>query len=511
MIRIVILFFILYHHADGQIVPTVPQNVFRLTYGNHGGEDSWDLGQQPFNLTDIGRMYFDHQTISDSGRFSSRSDLYHMGDIAIDSIRTVESWLSWFNEYKGTNLPIFEAGYVDTTQTVVTGGQFTDSRKRSINGRKLKIEYGMSDRITLSVAIPVMDTYEITQSVTAQGNAIYGIDELVNFHRNAKSGLESFIASDTYFFMRSGLRDTVQMIYNLYYTENGDYSVLWALTSSNDPFNSGFTDARFFSDDISKDTVDLADLTNYYYPSRKKGSGVDDVTLGVTMLLLGSPSWAGSERSGALYGQFKIQSPYGYTIRSYLSDGAKQFSQTDVGSGVTRWSIGFFGEYGFKGKMKPRFYGNISYVASTPEFLNTPVSLFTAKHSHPDSIINRIGEKYKYSEGNWARHTLGFDFEPKPDRIRVRMGTNYASKGQDKFYSNDKEWDNWMRSHQGYDSSLRTRHIMLEGWLINSISQNRIGPFSFDLYAGYQRTISSENTYEGWKIYWGSTFYIQGW
>ena len=73
----------------------------------------------------------------------------------------------------------------------------------------------MSDRITLSLAIPVMDTYEITQSVTAQGNAIYGIDELVNFHRNAKSGLESFIASDTYFFMRSGLRDTVQMIYNL--------------------------------------------------------------------------------------------------------------------------------------------------------------------------------------------------------------------------------------------------------------------------------------------------------
>ena len=160
--------------------------------------------------------------------------------------------------------------------------------------------------------------------------------------------------------------------------------------------------------------------------------------------------------------------------------------------------------------MKPRFYGNIAYVASTPEFLNTPVSLFTAKHSHPDSIINRIGETYKYSEGNWARHALGFDFEPKPDRIRVRMGTNYASKGQDKFYSNDKEWDNWMRSHQGYDSSLRTRHIMLEGWLINSISQNRIGPFSFDLYAGYQRTISSENTYEGWKIYWGSIFYIQG-
>ena len=84
MIRISILFFILYQHTDCQILPTIPQNVFRLTYGNLRGESSRDIGKQPFNLTDIGRMYFDHKTINDSGRFSSSNDLYHMGDIAID-------------------------------------------------------------------------------------------------------------------------------------------------------------------------------------------------------------------------------------------------------------------------------------------------------------------------------------------------------------------------------------------------------------------------------------------
>ena len=511
MIRISILFFILYRHTDCQILPTIPQNVFRLTYGNLRGESSRDIGKQPFNLTDIGRMYFDHKTINDSGRFSSSNDLYHMGDIAIDSIHTVESWLSWFNVYQGTNLPILEAGYIDTTQSVMVGGQFSDSRKRSINGRKLTIEYGMSDQITLSVTIPFIDSYEVTQSVTGKGNAIQGIDNLVNFHRNTKSELESFIASDTYFFMRSGLRDTVQMIYDLYYTENGDYSVLWALSSNSDPFNQGFTDLRFFPSEIGKDTVGLADLVSYFYPRVKKGSGIDDITLGFTILLLGSPNWANTKRSGALYGQFKIQSPYGYTIRSYLSDGVKQFSQANVGSGLTRWSIGILGEYQFRGEMRPRFYASADYTASTPDFLNTPVTLFTANHTHPDSIINRLGETYKYSEGNWVNQTLGFDFEPKPDRMKVRVGTNYASKGQDKFYSNYREWNEWMRSHQGYDSSFQTRRIILESWLINSISRNKIGPFSFDLYAGYQRTLSSENTYEGWAIYWGSTFYLQGW
>ena len=423
----------------------------------------------------------------------------------------MESWISWFNTYKGTNLPKFDAGYIDTTKQVMVGGHFTESRKRISTGRKLKIEYGMSNQITLSITIPFINTYKINHSVSGEGNIIQGIDDLVNYHRIAKLELESFIASDTYFFMRKGLRDSVKMIYDQYYTRNGDHSVLWALLSNNDPFNEGFIDSRFFPSEIDKDTVSLADLITYFYPPVKKGSGIDDITIGLTILLLGSPAWTATKSEGALYGQFKIELPYGYTIRSYLSDGKKQFTQANVGSGVTRWSIGLYGEYVLRGEMRPRLYANTSYVASTPVFLNTPVSLFVGNHTHPDSIIKRFGETYKYSEGSWAQYKVGFDFEPRPNRIKIRAGSNYVSKGQDNYFSKYKQWDKWMQSHKGYNSSLKSHHINVELWFINSISKNKIGPFSFDLHAGYQRTVSSENTFQGWEIYWGTTFYLQRW
>tara|TARA_Y100000590_G_C15732381_1_gene1017497 strand:+ start:1305 stop:2786 length:1482 start_codon:yes stop_codon:yes gene_type:complete len=493
------------------LLPTVPQNVFRITYGKFFDKGYRDLGTQSFNLTDIGRAYFDHTTINNNGHFSSMSDLYHLGDVPFDSIQTVESWLSWFNLFMGTNLPTFESGYIDTTKPVIVGGQFIESQKRSISGRKLKIEFGMSDQITLSISIPAVNYFRIKQSINGSGNPIEGIGDIINFHLNAKTELESFIASDTYFFMRRGLRDSVKMIYDLYYKEDGDYSVLWALSSSNDPFNQGFTDSQFFPSEIGKDTVYLDDLVNYYYPKVKNGSGLDDITLGVTILLKGSPAWSVKKSSGALYGQLKIELPYGYTIRSYIKDREKQFKQASIGSGLTRWSIGLFGEYLLSDNRRPRFYGNINLKTSTPEFLNTPVSLFAGNHSHPDSIINRIGETYKFSEGNLMQLSIGFDFEPKPDRFKVRFGTNYTYKSHDKFYSNYYEWDKLMTSHKGYNSSFQNNIFLLEYWIINSTSKNKIGPFPFDIYAGYQRSLSSDNTFDGWKIYWGSTLYLQAW
>jgi hypothetical protein len=51
----------------------------------------------------------------------------------------------------------------------------------------------------------------------------------------------------------------------------------------------------------------------------------------------------------------------------------------------------------------------------------------------------------------------------------------------------------------------------MELWIVNSISSNRIGPFSFDAYVGYQERLVANNTYQGSLFYIGFSTFYQGW
>ena len=81
-------------------------------------------------------------------------------------------------------------------------------------------------------------------------------------------------------------------------------------------------------------------------------------------------------------------------------------------------------------------------------------------------------------------------------------------KGMDNYLSKSAQWDNWMKKHAGVSSSL---DFKIELWLLNSISSNRIGPFSFDAYLGYKERFIANNTYEGKHIYFGFSTFYQGW
>ncbi len=500
-----------FYLINSQVFPTIPKNVFRISFARGTEQGRWEMAEQGFELSDIGKMYFNHEVQNKLGHFSSLKDLYHIGNSPIDTIETIESWLKRFNEQTSSSLPLFESGFVDTNSSIFLGGKFLEQKKRMIHGRKLNIAYGMADNITISVDIPLFDRYTVNQSFSATGDRIEGINEIVTYLQNAKLNLETFIDSDKYFFMRKGLRDTVQMIYDNYFSPVGQNSVLWAIKMPDDPLNEGFNDERFFDKTSLGDSVKLSDLINYYYPSRKTASGLGDIKMSFTILLWGSPSWAEADQRGAIYGRLEILLPYGYTIGSYLIEGKNQFKKANIGKGITRWSPGIFGEYLFNGEMRPRIFGNLNFAASTPEFLYTPVNLFSATHTHPDSIVTIIGEEFKLSQGNYIQYNIGFDFEPKPDRLRVRIKTNYTNKSRDSYLSNDKNWDRWMETHEGYNSKFSTRSVSLEGFVLNSISKNRVGPFSFNMYAGLKKSIFSINTYDLWKFYWGVNFYLQSW
>ena len=503
---------------EGQTYPTVPKNVFRIIYGNNSSHDSWNSGTQNFDLKNIGKMYFNNEERDDLLNFSSNYDLYHLGNTNIDSVQTIESWMSWFNEQKGTSLPLFEAGYIDTNNSILVGGTFKQSIKRKKVFESYKVEYGLSNKITLYVDLASVSKFTVDQSVFQyQANPISGVSDLIDYHRNAKLELENFKNSDTYFYMGSSLQDTIDLIYDLLYKEGSQYYVSWVFDIGEDPLNNGFFGNRFIphdSDDnneIGKDTVKLSDLIDYYYPSQKRASGLDDTKVGIKILLKGSPAWSMLNSKGALYGIFQLQIPSGYTIRSFIDNRKKQFAQENIGIGVKRYTIGFFGDYFFMDKRNFRLFGQFLLSASTAENLYTPAHMLAANHTNPDSNITFIGETYKFIEGNQFLNEFGFGFDPKPNRFRIKFSIKNIFKQRDQFTSSDVDWDKWMASHDGFDTAYKKRDMRLEGWLLNNYSENRIGPIPFECFFGLKTNLSSTNTFFGGSIYLGLVLNLQGW
>ena len=124
----------------GQLLPTIPRNVFRLSIGSTIQDSKWDMDNNSFSLRGLGKRYFDIGTHSDSLRFSSNFDLYHNGSAYIDSNTTIEQWMNNFNDLYGFSLPVFGAQSIDTTRPMESAGVFSESRKRSISSKYLKID-----------------------------------------------------------------------------------------------------------------------------------------------------------------------------------------------------------------------------------------------------------------------------------------------------------------------------------------------------------------------------------
>ena len=83
-----------------QVLPTVPENIFRVTLSNYSSISQLELNNQELNMRGIGRAYFDDETKNELGFFNGSNDLYHMGDMLINEFLTIETYL----KNKGLNL-----------------------------------------------------------------------------------------------------------------------------------------------------------------------------------------------------------------------------------------------------------------------------------------------------------------------------------------------------------------------------------------------------------------------
>ena len=508
---IIILIFIQYV-LIGQLLPTIPGNIFRLSLGTSVANDKWEINDNQFSFNGIGRRYFDKDTYNDSVRFSSNYDLYNNGSAYIDSVTTIQQWMSDFNQSYGYSLPIFEAQGIDTSKVMESDGGFSENRYRTVNSKYLHLDYGMSNEITLSLSIPIIDSYVIEQSFSnVYTNKIEGAQILVDYHLSTRQELKTFIESNNYSNLRRGLKDTLQNIYDLFYTNNGQFSTKWAFHSQDDPIGNLLIDPGFLPPGIDKDSVSLSDLVTYYYPSKKNGNGIGDIKVGATILLSGTPTWALDGSGNAIYGQFSVLIPYGKTLTQFLDIRRKQFSEAKIGSGSTRWAIGFYGSKMINSKKLRRIYIQTQMEFSTMTTLNTPVELFSGGHSHPDSILGLIGNTYKYDRGTSVSINLGSELEQIENRVRIQGELFATFKAKDNYLSKNKYWDNWMEKYSGNSPHYNKIDLKLEILILNSVSKNKIGPIPFDIFTGFRKTLTSENTYAGWSAYAGITTYHQGW
>ena len=173
-------------------------------------------------------------------------------------------------------------------------------------------------KLRSALVIPIIDSYVIEQSYFNYSiGKVEGAQALIEYHQNAKQELKTFIDSNDYSNLRRGVKDTLQNIYDVFYT-NGQFSKKWVWHSQDDPLNNLLIDEGFLPPGINKDSVSLSDLIWYYYPSKKIGDGVGDIKIGGTILLSGTPTWALNGKGDVLYGQLFVTIPYGKTLTQFL-------------------------------------------------------------------------------------------------------------------------------------------------------------------------------------------------
>ena len=146
----------------GQVLPTVPANMFRITLENYSLSGELDFKEQEFNMRGIGRSYFDDRTKNELGFYSGSNDLYHVGDLLINEFVSIETYMHNFNSTYNTNLPIFEAGYYDTKRIAIPSGIFNEQKQREERGNKYRIDYGVSNELMLSLVVPNISLLELS-------------------------------------------------------------------------------------------------------------------------------------------------------------------------------------------------------------------------------------------------------------------------------------------------------------------------------------------------------------
>ncbi len=512
---------------SGQAYFTLPKNVWRISVVREAASANWvsaggkkGLPDEYFTLDGYGLKYYDELNLD---------SLIGLNEHLVNTNDRVDEIIQAFNnisEDEGWEIQLndFNRNFFNRDSFNVSG--FITNSERTLQSQltKIRFEYGITERVTLTLGIPNYASATQENQWGWEGTIDDSLNAFIKYHtENMQKFNDLGIPEDLSdpYDITASLKSKLNNIYDSFYTADGTESVLWLLDNDIDPFKSSITGAQFnpFSNS-DNDTTNIDSLMIFYHPNRST-SGLGDIRWGLNFHLLGSPVWAG-ESLFSVYGGFGMTIPTAKLISKFNLDKVddtgrpKQFSQLQLGDGVTALHFSLFGELyktiqsrelkinwatEFKFNPEGKFWKRV-----------TPRGTYSVQH---DSILSQIGEVYRFRRGDELFGSLAASLELIPHKLRISAGQTWYLKMRNSYYSKNKQWNEWMAGGTDLRKDYDTRSVMIFQDLAlifqNTDPMNQFGSTPFEVELSATVPVLTRHTWSAIKVRLSFVTYFQLW
>ena len=474
------------------------------------------LPDEYFTLDGYGLKYYEQLNLD--SLISLNEHLVNTDDRVDDIIQT-------FNDIS-EDIQLYDFNRSFFNRDSLNVGGFITNTKRSLQSQltKIRFEYGITERVTLTLGIPNYASATQENQWGWEGTIDDSLNAFIKYHTENKQkfndlGIPEDLSNS--YDISEDLKSELNKIYEIFYTADGRKSVLRLVENEIDPFKSSITGAQFnpFSNS-DNDTTNIDSLMIFYHPNRST-SGLGDIRWGLNFHLLGSPVWAG-ESLFSIYGGIGMTIPTAKLISKFNPDKVdgtgrpKQFSELQLGNGVTALHFSLFGELyktiqsrelkinwatELKINPKAKFWQRV-----------TPRGTYSVQH---DSILSQIGEVYRFRRGDEFFGSLVGSLELIPRKLRISVGQTWYLKIRDSYYSKNERWNEWMAGGTDLRKNYDTQSVMIIQdialILQNTDPMNQFGSTPFEVELSATVPVLTKHAWSAIKVRLSFVTYFQLW
>ena len=519
---LIFLFFLSFLNAFSNF--TLPKNVWRISVNREQSISQWKssngvnrLPQEVFTLKNFNLKYFDHKNEN------SFEDLNDLGDLEITVSENVQKIITDFNtlslnEGWGFELFDFTENFFGNDSLQLIGQILNSDSKFNYNKIVYDIEFGISNKSTFILSIPMFFNAYKNESWSWNGIKFENgdIEGFLNYHNSNKTNFENIFNSPIKDSIPVFMFEKINSVYDKYYIENEDYSILWALNSGDDPFKVIY-DPNYNPFSQNMDSTSIDSILNYFYPERSS-NGLGDIKLGFNFHLLGSPVWVG-ESIFSIYGGIGLTIPSSKLLDKYQKNDLSvpnQFKELPLGKGISSLNTSLFGE--FYSNYRSRLIRFNWFVRSTfnkEGKFNTRVSPRGTFTINDELILSTLGDTYRMKLGNESLAHINASIELIPKRLSFSVGQYWYYKNRDKYFSKNNFWNEWMSGgndiHKGYDTKTFILYQKLSLVLNNTYFSNQITSIPFELDLSLNIPIITKHNWHAYRLNLSFITYFQLW
>ena len=478
------------------------------------------LPDEYFTLDGYGLKYYEQLNLD--SLISLNEHLVNTDDRVDDIIQTFND----ISEDKGWEIQLYDFNRSFFNHDSLNVGGFITNTKRSLQSQltKIRFEYGITERVTLTLGIPNYASATQENQWGWEGTIDDSLNAFIKYHTENKQKFNDLgIPKDLLnpYDISEDLKSELNKIYEIFYTADGRKSVLRLLENEIDPFKSSITGAQFnpFSNS-DNDTTNIDSLMTFYHPNRST-SGLGDIRWGLNFHLLGSPVWAG-ESLFSIYGGIGMTIPTAKLISKFNPDKVdgtgrpKQFSELQLGNGVTALHFSLFGELYKTIQSRELKINWATELKINPEakFWQrvTPRGTYSVQH---DSILSQIGEVYRFRRGDEFFGSLVGSLELIPGKLRISVGQTWYLKIRDSYYSKNERWNEWMAGGTDLRKNYDTQSVMIIQdialILQNTDPMNQFGSTPFEVELSATVPVLTKHAWSAIKVRLSFVTYFQLW